>query len=109
MCWGPGLRWGVMGPNLLFHLGGDQGGIRHFMEHLSGPVSNWWKDLGTITSFSPEIKQTIIDGVTEEAGSRSISELEHERDTMLLDLLATRARGEREAETAAARVVQGNA
>jgi len=53
--------------------------------------------------------QTIIDGVTEEAGSRSISELEHERDTMLLDLLATRARGEREAETAAARVVQGNA
>ena len=22
VCWGPGLRWGVMGPNLLFHLGG---------------------------------------------------------------------------------------
>jgi 3-hydroxyacyl-CoA dehydrogenase len=28
VCWGPGLRWGVMGPNLLFHLGGGQGGIR---------------------------------------------------------------------------------
>src|ERR1700729_460545 len=21
VCWGPGLRWGVMGPNMLFHLG----------------------------------------------------------------------------------------
>ncbi|MDT5257959.1 MAG: hypothetical protein QOD10_3039, partial [Mycobacterium sp.] len=32
--WGPGLRWGVMGPNLLWHLGGGQGGIQHFMDHL---------------------------------------------------------------------------
>ncbi len=95
VCWGPGLRWGVMGPNLLFHLGGGQGGIRHFMEHLSGPVATWWKDLGTLTEFSPGIKQTIIDGVLKEAGDRSIEELAHERDTMLLQLLATRAKGEK--------------
>jgi 3-hydroxyacyl-CoA dehydrogenase len=95
VCWGPGLRWGVMGPNLLFHLGGGQGGIRHFMEHLSGPVATWWKDLGTLTEFSPQIKQTIIDGVLKEAGNRSIEELERERDTMLLELLATRAKGEK--------------
>jgi len=30
--WGPGLRWGVMGPNLLWHIGGGEGGIHHFME-----------------------------------------------------------------------------
>src|SRR5271154_5178981 len=29
--WGPGLRWGVMGPSMLFHLAGGQGGIQHFM------------------------------------------------------------------------------
>src|SRR5246127_3059139 len=63
VCWGPGLRWGVMGPNLLFHLAGGEGGIQHFMEHLSGPVATWWKDLGTITEFSPEVKQTIVNGV----------------------------------------------
>ena len=95
VCWGPGLRWGVMGPNLLFHLGGGQGGIRHFMEHLSGPVATWWKDLGKLTEFSPQIKQTIIDGVLSEAGDRSIEELERERDSMLLELLATRARTEK--------------
>jgi 3-hydroxyacyl-CoA dehydrogenase len=102
VCWGPGLRWGVMGPNLLFHLGGGQGGIQHFMEHLSGPVSTWWKDLGTLTEFSPQIKQTIIDGVLKEAGNRSIDELERERDTMLLELLATRAKGETAAQAAIA-------
>jgi 3-hydroxyacyl-CoA dehydrogenase len=102
VCWGPGLRWGVMGPNLLFHLGGGQGGIQHFMEHLSGPVATWWKDLGKLTEFSPQVKQTIIDGVQKEAGNRSIDELERERDTMLLELLTTRSKGERAAQAAMA-------
>ncbi len=109
VCWGPGLRWGVMGPNLLFHLGGGQGGVQHFMEHLSGPVATWWKDLGTLTEFSPQVKQTIIEGVLKEVGNRSIEELERERDTMLLELLATRARGEKEAQTTIAKAAQGNA
>src|ERR1700720_2826860 len=100
VCWGPGLRWGVMGPSLLFHLGGGQGGIQHFMEHLSGPLATWWKDLGKITEFSPEVKQTIIEGVQNEAGGRSIDELERERDAMLLELLATRTKGEKEAKAA---------
>src|ERR1700685_46578 len=94
VCWGPGLRWGLMGPNLLFHLAGGQGGIQHFMEHLSGPVATWWKDLGTITEFSPEVKQTIVNGVLKEADGRSIVQLEQERDGMLLELLATRSKAE---------------
>jgi 3-hydroxyacyl-CoA dehydrogenase len=102
VCWGPGLRWGVMGPSLLFHLGGGQGGIQHFMEHLSGPLATWWKDLGKITEFSPEVKQTIIEGVQNEAGDRSIEELERERDSMLLELLATRTKDEKAAQEAIA-------
>ena len=92
VCWGPGLRWGVMGPNLLFHLGGGPDGIRHFMEHLSGPVASWWKDLGTITEFSPAVKQTIVEGALQEAGDRTIEQLEHERDEVLLGLLKLRAK-----------------
>jgi 3-hydroxyacyl-CoA dehydrogenase len=92
VCWGPGLRWGVMGPNLLFHLGGGQGGIQHFMEHLSGPVATWWKDLGTQTEFTPQIKQTIIDGVLQEVAGRSIDQLAEERDEVLLGLLALRTK-----------------
>ena len=29
LCWGPGLRWGIMGRVLLNHLGGGAGGIEH--------------------------------------------------------------------------------
>jgi hypothetical protein len=65
------------------------------MEHLSGPVASWWKDLGTITEFTPEVKETIVQGVLEEVNGRSIAELERERDTMLLELLATRAKDEK--------------
>jgi hypothetical protein len=64
------------------------------MEHLSGPVATWWKDLGTITEFSPEVKQTIVNGVLKESNGRSIAELERERDSMLLELLTTRSKGE---------------
>src|SRR5271170_3932824 len=95
VCWGPGLRWGLMGPNLLFHLGGGQGGIQHFMEQFTGPLAAWWKDLGTITEFNPEVKQTIVSGVLKEASGRSIAELERERDSMLLELLTTRSKVEK--------------
>jgi 3-hydroxyacyl-CoA dehydrogenase len=92
VCWGPGLRWGVMGPNLLFHLGGGEGGIQHFMEHLAGPMASWWKDLGTLTELSPQTKQTIIEGVAQEAEGQSVDQLAEIRDEVLLGLLQLRAK-----------------
>jgi 3-hydroxyacyl-CoA dehydrogenase len=87
--WGPGLRWGVMGPNLLFHLAGGQNGIHHFMEQFTGPMSTWWKDLGK-PEFTPEVKEKIVKGVLTEAGNQSINELAGERDRLLLGLLGLR-------------------
>src|ERR1700728_3634716 len=75
VCWGPGLRWGIMGPSMLFHLGGGEGGIQHFMEHLSGPVASWWKDLGSFSEWPEGSKQTIVDGVLKDANGRSIDQL----------------------------------
>src|SRR5258705_5007796 len=37
--YGPGPRWGVMGPSLQWHLGGGAGGIKHFMDHLMDPLT----------------------------------------------------------------------
>jgi len=89
--WGPGLRWGVMGQSLLWHLGGGEGGIRHFMDHLMGPLEAMWAALGTPT-VTPEIKQTIVDGVLAEANGRSVDQLAQERDEVLLGLIAQRRR-----------------
>ena len=92
VCWGPGLRWGVMGPSMLFHLGGGEGGIQHFMDHLSGPVATWWKDLASFTDWPDGSKDTIVEGVTEAAGGRSVDELAQMRDEVLLELVQIRTK-----------------
>jgi 3-hydroxyacyl-CoA dehydrogenase len=87
--WGPGLRWGIMGPNLLYHLGGGAGGIEHFFDQFTGPLTAWWKVLGT-PEITPEVRATIIKGVHEEVQNRSMPELEAYRDEILLGLLDLR-------------------
>jgi 3-hydroxyacyl-CoA dehydrogenase len=86
IAYGPGLRWALMGPHLTFHLAGGQGGMKHFMEHLGGPIQGWMDDLGG-TRLTSQVQKTIIDGVAEEAGSRSIADLERWRDRKLIDIL----------------------
>ncbi len=90
VCWGPGLRWGVMGPTMLFHLGGGQGGIQHFMEHLSGPVAMWWKALGAFTEWPEGSKERIVAGVTKQTDGRTVDELAQMRDEVLLELVKLR-------------------
>lgn len=85
-----GLRWGVMGPSLLWHLGGGEGGIRHFMEHLMDPLADMMKTLGN-PEITAEVKQTITQGVLREAGNRSVEQLAQEESKMLLGLLRIRA------------------
>jgi carnitine 3-dehydrogenase len=89
--WGPGLRWGVMGPSLLWHLGGGEGGIQHFMDTLMGPLAAMWPALGN-PEATPEVRQKIVTGVMAEADGHSVDELAAERDAMLLGLLAVRAK-----------------
>ena len=88
--WGPGLRWGVMGPSLQWHLGGGSGGIAHFMEHLMDPLAGMIKTLGT-PEITPDLKRTIVEGVLQEAGHRSVEELAHEEDELLVGLLRLRS------------------
>ena len=89
VCWGPGLRWGVMGPTLLFHLGGGPGGIEHFFDQFTGPMTAWWGVLGN-PKITPEVRHIIVDGVLKQVGGRSIEELAAHRDEMLMGLLDVR-------------------
>jgi 3-hydroxyacyl-CoA dehydrogenase len=91
LCWGPGLRWGVMGNMMLNHLGGGPGGIEHFFQQFAGPMTAWWKTLGSPV-LTPEVQKKLIDNVHSEVGSRTISDLEAERDEILLGLLELRKR-----------------
>jgi 3-hydroxyacyl-CoA dehydrogenase len=91
LCWGPGLRWGVMGNMMLNHLGGGPGGIEHFFQQFAGPMTAWWKTLGSPV-LTPDVQRKLIDSVHAEVGSRTIKELEAERDEILLGLIELRTK-----------------
>jgi carnitine 3-dehydrogenase len=101
--YGPGLRWGVMGPSLQWHLGGGAGGIKHFMEHLMDPLAAMIKVLG-VPEITDELKQKIIDGVMQEAANRSVDQLAQEENEVLLGLLKLRSKHGSEPEHAARRM-----
>jgi carnitine 3-dehydrogenase len=88
--WGPGLRWGVMGPSLQWHVGGGAGGIKHFMEHLMDPLAGMMKALGN-PAITPELKRKIADGVLKEAGNRSVEQLAGAENEVLIGLLRLRS------------------
>jgi 3-hydroxyacyl-CoA dehydrogenase len=98
LCWGPGLRWGIMGNMMLNHLGGGPGGIEHFFQQFAGPLTAWWKTLGSPV-LTPEAQKKLIDSVHAEVGSRSIDELAAERDEVLLGLIELRNKVAKSSQT----------
>jgi 3-hydroxyacyl-CoA dehydrogenase len=89
--WGPGLRWGIIGPNLQFHLGGGAGGIKHFLEGVFDGLAPVLNALGN-PKITPELKRTIAEGVLQEAGNRSVEQLAQEENELLVGLLRLRAK-----------------
>jgi carnitine 3-dehydrogenase len=88
--YGPGLRWGLMGPSLQWHLGGGAGGIKHFMEHLMEPMAAGFKNLVS-PDVTPELKNAITEGVLREAGDHSVEELAREQNELLVGLIRLRS------------------
>ena len=91
ICYGPGLRWGVMGPSLQWHLGGGTDGIHHFMQHLMKPLAGMISALNT-PDVTESLKQSVVDGVLREAGNRSVEQLAKQENEVLLGLLSLRQR-----------------
>src|SRR5258708_12845067 len=81
LSWGPGLRWGVMGGLMLNHLGGGPGGIEHFFQQFTGPMTAWGKTLGS-PAPTPEVPKLLIDSVHPEPGPPSIPQPQAPPDTV---------------------------
>ena len=88
--WGPGLRWGIMGPNLQFHLAGGAGGIKHFFEGVFAGLTPLLSMLGN-PQITAELKAKVTEGVLAEAGDRSVEQLAKDENERLVGLLALRA------------------
>lgn len=86
---GPGLRWSVIGAHMAYHLGGGNGGIESYLEHLGPSQERRWADLGA-PHLTPDVCRLLIEGVAKEAAGRSIDQLERQRDSALIAVLKHR-------------------
>lgn len=84
--YGPGLRWAFMGPMLTFHLAGGLGGMGHMLDHFGPALQEPWTRL-TAPALTPRLRDAVVFGVEQEAGTRTIRDLERQRDAFLVDLL----------------------
>jgi carnitine 3-dehydrogenase len=83
---GPGLRWAVDGPHMLYHLGGGEGGIDAYLKHLGPAQEARWATLGA-PRLDAETSGKLIAGVADEADGRSIDELKARRDRLMIAVL----------------------
>lgn len=87
MAQGPGLRLALMGPHMIFNLAGGKGGFQAFYDHFGPAMESWWQTMQGEPELTQVLCDTIIAGLEEEAGTRSIDDLEAERDRKLLAML----------------------
>ena len=83
---GPGLRWAVDGPHMLYHLGGGAGGMAAYLDHLGPAQEARWAELGA-PKLDASTREMLVAGVADEANGRTIPTLAAERDRRLIAVL----------------------
>ena len=89
LVFGPGLRWATIGPSLAYHLGGGDGGISAYFEHLGKSQEKRWDTLGT-PRLDDATVQMLVAMIESEYGERSSSDLAQKRDHDLIGILRSR-------------------
>jgi carnitine 3-dehydrogenase len=93
VCYGPGLRFALMGPNLIFQLGGGKVGLKGLMEHVGPSIEMWWADMADWKTWPEGSRDLLQEGVMMEMANRrpeegrTTEEITRWRDDMLLNLL----------------------
>ncbi|MEU1513842.1 3-hydroxyacyl-CoA dehydrogenase NAD-binding domain-containing protein [Streptomyces sp. NPDC005811] len=84
---GPGLRWAVMGPTELFHLGGDDGGLATFCARYGDSFNRWWDDLGRPRLDEATVAR-LVEGLSSAGDPDGIRGLAARRDSLLTAVVA---------------------
>ncbi len=83
---GPGLRWSVMGPHLLFALGSGGQGLETFCERYRDSFHTWWDSLGN-PLLDERASALLANGVKQEEAGRPFEALAAERDEKLIAVM----------------------
>ena len=84
--YGPGLRWAIMGTCLTFHLAGGKTGMRHMLEQFGPALELPWTKLKA-PELTNDLIEKMVSGTSEQAGEKSVKELEKLRDECLIEIL----------------------
>lgn len=84
---GPGLRYALLGPHLIYHLGGGEGGIKYFIDHLEEAFKQWWDDMNCWKELPKNASEKLHEGIVESMKGKSIKEISTWRDKKLVELL----------------------
>jgi carnitine 3-dehydrogenase len=85
---GPGLRWAVFGPFMTYHMGGGQGGIGQYLDHLGASQVRRWEDLG-VPRMDKALRDRVVAEVLQATGDQDVNALVARRDRALTGLLET--------------------
>jgi carnitine 3-dehydrogenase len=80
---GPGPRWAMMGPCLIYHIGGGEGGMEYCLDQFGPALKLPWSRLEA-PELTPRLREKLIEGARDEAGERDYATLNGERDRGLV-------------------------
>ena len=80
---GPGPRWAMMGPCLIYHLGGGEGGMAYCLDQFGPSLKLPWSRLEA-PELTQELREQLVEGTAREAGDRDFATLNSERDEGLV-------------------------
>ena len=80
---GPGPRWAMMGPCLVYHLGGGEGGMAYCLDQFGPALKLPWSRLEA-PELTQELREQLVEGTAREAGDRDYATLNSERDEGLV-------------------------
>lgn len=90
---GPGLRWAVLGPNLLWQLGGGAHGIKGILNHIGPSAEKWLEDMAVWKKLPEGWANKAQEGVDQQMMNRSkelgktSEELVEFRDRLMIEIL----------------------
>lgn len=93
LTFGPGLRWAIMGPNLVWELNGGATGAAGLLKHLYDSINLWYADMADWKKMPEEWPDMAEEGVKEEMSHRAPEigntpeTLAAYRDKMLVEIL----------------------
>jgi len=80
---GPGPRWAIMGPCMVFHVGGGPGGMAYNLDQFGPALKLPWTRL-VAPELTKELRDRMVDGCEEMAGERDFHALTREMNKGLV-------------------------